>query len=309
MASFTILVKDEICQKSFNDCCQKALLSAFTRVNGKIIVSEFEKEIIIHSFHNRTTRLIYQLFKNQYPNLKLKITVDVFQKFKKPKIYNIHITNEFDFLVKELKLLNKSLYINETILKQHCIRAYIAAIFLITGSINSPATANYHLELQFHDNDFAEELKKVLLQKFNFNFKLLIRRSKTVLYLKKSNSISDFLKLIDCSQAVFTFEDRRISRELFNNINRFNNIDISNQQKILNAGSQQVLMIKSLKKQQIFNELSLKCQILANIRLHNSDASLLELGSFYYEKTGETISKSGVNHLIREIKKKYQESN
>lgn len=314
MISFTTSVKDEICQKSFKNCCQKYLLSAYSLINGKITNSDkINNEIIIHSFHNKTTRLIYKFLKNQYKDVKLIVMVDVLNKFERPKVYNIRINNKIDFIINDLMLQDKYLFIekeamHQHIIKEHCIRAYIAGIFLVVGSINSPSTPNYHLELQFHNDMLAKKIKNILLQTFKLNFKTIKRRNKTVLYLKKSNVISDFLKIIDCPQAVFAFEDKRISRELFNNINRFNNIDISNQQKILNAGDQQVIMISVLKDKKLFKALSLKAQIISNLRLKNPEASLSELGELYYQETGFVITKSGVNHLIREIKKKYQET-
>ncbi|WP_342276125.1 DNA-binding protein WhiA [Spiroplasma endosymbiont of Nebria brevicollis] len=314
MVSFTTTVKDEICQKNFKPCCQKTLLSVYTLINGKIISQQcINSEIIVHSFHNRTTRLVYKFFKNQYPDISLKIIVDVLHKFERPKVYNIHINNNVDFIINDLMFLDKHLYIDKEktqqhLVKDHCIRAYIAGIFLVVGSINSPSTSNYHLELQFSDDLLAKKIKKILLQNFKLTFKSIKRRNKTVLYLKKSNAISDFLKIIDCPQAVFAFEDKRISRELFNNINRFNNIDISNQQKSLNAANQQVEMINFLKDKKVFSELSLKTQTISNLRLQNPEVSLLELCDLYHEATGFVITKSGVNHLIREIKKKYQES-
>lgn len=314
MVSFTTSVKDEICQKNFKNCCQKALLSAYSLINAKIITAQgVNNEIIIHSFHNKTIRLIYKFLKNQYKDLKLMIIVDVLNKFERPKVYNIHINNKINFIINDLMLQDECLFVekeavHQHIIKEHCVRAYIAGIFLVVGSINSPSTPNYHLELQFHSGMLAEKIKKILLQTFKLNFKIIKRRNKTVLYIKKSNVISDFLKIIDCPQAVFTFEDKRISRELFNNINRFNNIDISNQQKILNAGDQQVVMISILKTKKLFNALSLKAQIISNLRLKNPEASLSQLSELYFQETGVIITKSGVNHLIREIKKKYQET-
>lgn len=67
-------------------------------------------------------------------------------------------------------------------------------------------------------------------------------------------------------------------------------------------------MISVLKDKKLFKALSLKAQIISNLRLKNPEASLSELGELYYQETGFVITKSGVNHLIREIKKKYQET-
>lgn len=303
MLSFTMMIKDEICQKSFADCCQKSLLSAFISSN-KTSNSADENVINLTSFHKPTINLIANLLKNQFPEIKVKVKTIKYQKTNRYLIEGLNLTNK---IADELGLQTNSYDFANKITNKHCIRAYIAGIFLVSGSINSPKTSNYHLELQFDNNDFAKTIQKLLSKNFKLTFKLIQRRNKFVLYLKKSNDISDFLKLLDCPQAVFTFEEKRITRELFNTINRFNNIDISNQQKAFNASLKQIATINAVKELNGFNELSEKCQILANIRLANQDASLTELGEEFYQKTGEMITKSGVNHLMRELRKKYHE--
>ncbi|MDQ7983239.1 MAG: DNA-binding protein WhiA [Spiroplasma sp.] len=300
MSSFTMMIKDEICQKSFEDCCQKSLLSAFVRLNKLTNNNKENQEIKLYSFHEPTINLIFQLLKNQgWENYSEILT----KKYKKANRYLIEVNN----LSNGIWLKSKDFDITNKNVKKHCLRAYIAGIFLVSGSINSPTTSNYHLELQFNDYQFVKTIQKLLLDNFNLDFKIIIRRNKFILYLKKSNDISEFLKLLDCPQAVFSFEDQRIKRELLNTINRFNNIDISNQQKTLVASLEQVKMITKIKELNGFNQLSDKCQILADLRLINQDASLTELSIFYYEKTGEMITKSGVNHLMRELKKTYRE--
>lgn len=300
MSSFTMMIKDEICQKSFQDCCQKSLLSAFIRLNHLTNNNQQKQEIKLYSFHKSTINLVFQLLKNQGLENYSQILTKKYKKIKKYLIEVNHLSNDVWLKNTNFDILNKNV-------KKHCLRAYIAGIFLGSGSINSPTTSNYHLELQFGDCQFAKTIQKLLLDNFNLDFKIIIRRKKIILYLKKSNDISEFLKLLDCPQAVFSFEDQRIKRELLNTINRFNNIDISNQQKTLLASLQQVKMITKIKDLNGFNQLSDKCQILADLRLKNQDASLTELSIFYYEKTGEVITKSGINHLMRELGKTYRE--
>lgn len=303
MSSFTMMIKDEICQKSFSDCCQKSLLSAFISLSR--IDSESNKNLIcVDSFHQPTINLIADLLKRQFQDIKIKVTTINYQKINRYVIEILDLNNK---IADELCLQKDSFNFASEFTNKDCIRAYIAGIFLVSGSINSPTTSNYHLELQFHDWSFAKAIQKVLVKNFKLNFKVIKRRNKFVLYLKRSNDIADFLKLLDCPQAVFNFEDQRITRELLNTINRFNNIDISNQQKAFNASLNQIAMINKIKELNSFNELSEKCQILANIRLANQDASLTELSEEFYQLTGEMISKSGVNHLMRELRKKYQE--
>ena len=71
---------------------------------------------------------------------------------------------------------------------------------------------------------------------------------KYLLYLKKADDISNFLKVLDASNAVLQFENHRIQRDFRNSINRFNNIDISNQKKILLLSDKQIQQIKNIQK-------------------------------------------------------------
>lgn len=303
MLSFASSIKDEIVAKEFPICCQKAILAAFLKLNG-IIDSNFSN-IKIQNFHSKTIKLIYQLLKINYQGIDLNLVIE---KYSKTQKLTIVINNYINEIINDYSLLSEELiFIKNKQLKTHCLRAYIASVFLLSGSINSPNTANYHLEFQLNDLNHALQLQKFLKVNFKLEFKVIKRRAKNVLYLKKSNDIVEFLKVLDCPQAVFNFEDKRITRELLNTINRFNNIDISNQQKVINAGSEQVKMILFLKKEKRFDELSHKAQLLANLRIKHQDVSLTELKDIYFEDTNELITKSGVNHLIREIKHKYQQ--
>ena len=63
---------------------------------------------------------------------------------------------------------------------------------MATGSINDPSSKNYHLEISSNSSRHGEYLQK-LITKFGLNPKTIKRRNKYVVYLKKSEEISDFL--------------------------------------------------------------------------------------------------------------------
>ena len=44
-----------------------------------------------------------------------------------------------------------------------------------------------------------------------------------------------------------------------------------------------------------------KDKIIAEIRMNNPEANLQELADIYIENTGESISKSGINHRLRKM--------
>ena len=96
--------------------------------------------------------------------------------------------------------------------------------FLAGGSVNSPSKSNYHLEISTQNVDLAKFIWK-LMQRFDLPAKQIRRRNQEVVYLKASDKISDFLRCVGASDAVFTFEDSRIQRDFMNSLTRLDNCD------------------------------------------------------------------------------------
>jgi DNA-binding protein WhiA len=61
-----------------------------------------------------------------------------------------------------------------------------------------------------------------------FNSKIVARRKEWVVYLKRSDEISDFLILIGAKEACLQFENVRVDRDFANVDNRLRNIDTAN---------------------------------------------------------------------------------
>ena len=72
--------------------------------------------------------------------------------------------------------------------KECCTRAYLAGAFLSCGSVNNPETSNYHLEMSFNEEEFAQFIAD-LINRFELNAKIIKRRNKYVVYLKSSEKI------------------------------------------------------------------------------------------------------------------------
>jgi DNA-binding transcriptional regulator WhiA len=63
-------------------------------------------------------------------------------------------------------------------------------------------------------------------------------------------------------------------------------------------------MIHYLQENNLFDDLNDNTKLLAKERLNNPEALLLELADILDENYNLEFSKSGINHLFREIKKK-----
>ena len=100
------------------------------------------------------------------------------------------------------------------------------------------------------------------------------------------------------------FENQRIDRDFSNNINRWDNCVIANEMKTMKTGANQLADIEVIDTYNAWGEFDEKTIIIGNLRKKNPDVSLADLASLYIEETGQSISKSGINHQLKKIKDK-----
>ena len=174
-------------------------------------------------------------------------------------------------------------------------KAYVRGTFLGGGSINDPKN-KYHIEVKLKDMDTAEKLIEIL-DKSSINFKILQMKDKCSIYSKDGEEISKFLAFIEASRSVLKFEEIRVYRDMRNNINRLVNCETANLTKTVDAAVKQIEAINKLKKSGKFNELPDNLKEVANLRIENPEASLVELGKMLKEPIG----KSGVNYRLNTI--------
>jgi len=306
--SFALNVKEEVISHDFNEEQQKAFLSGFIKQNGELVFSNNNQKLKITTISNRIARSLIAFIKKIFSG-SVEIAIIQSQTLKKNKVFQITLIGQVQKFLLELFIvdqqMNRILKLPKKWLDEdENFRAFISGLFIATGSVNSPKTSNYHLELQFKHLKEAEYIKSCL-EKYRFDFKILKRKYRVLLYLKKSLLVSDFLKFIDAPQSVMEFENERISRDMINNINRISNIDISNQSKVLKTATSQIEKIKYLQRKNRLQDLSPKAVLLAKIRVKKPELSYLELEE-EMAKHGEKITKSGISYLFRSIDRLYE---
>ena len=82
-----------------------------------------------------------------------------------------------------------------------------------------------------------------------------------------------------------------------NSINRQVNCETANLTRTINAAVKQIEKINKLKESGQFEKLPKDLKELAQTRLENPDASLVELG----QMLSNPLGKSGVNHRLKKI--------
>ena len=149
--------------------------------------------------------------------------------------------------------------------KECCARAYLAGAFLSGGSVDSPNKTNYHLEISTTNLDLALFIEK-LMHRFDLPAKHIKRRNQEVVYIKASDKISDFLRCVGASEAVFTFEDSRIQRDFMNSLTRLDNCELANEMKSISAGKRQLEDIEWIENYRSLETLPIKLQHAAMAR-------------------------------------------
>ena len=143
---------------------------------------------------------------------------------------------------------------------------------------------------------------QMLLNIFDLNVKILTRDKGYMLYIKEADKISDFLKLIRANNAVLYFENQRIYRNKKNQANRLNNCEQANMDKVVATATSQLDDIAIIEENLGTSLLDDKTQEALKYRKKYPEASLKELSEIISLETGNSITKSGLNHRFRKIK-------
>lgn len=299
--SFAQLVKEELTNNTYSIPRKKALLSAFIKINGVISFKNKKSVVTLKSEFAKIARFIYEGINELFPNIDIHLS---FVKTKSKLTYHILI-NDADQLLDELcisfienKISRDIVYNDDT------ISGYLAGAFLVSGSINSPKTSNYHLEIALSEENYAKWFLKLFVKyrKSNILAKMTTRRSKYIVYIKHSVLIVDFLVLIGAVNACMEFENERINRDYINNTNRLDNIDTANMNKTINTAKRQLADIAKIESLKGLGYLKKEKLILvASLRKENESASLEDIANMMSESLKTPISKSNVNHLFRRI--------
>ena len=300
--TFSLEVKEEISVLNLSSNEKLAQLSAIIKNNGYFVIRNGQLVLTIKSEISKTAQFIYKAFKDLY-NLDVRFMIAKKTTLKKNNIYIIEVEHQVREILRDLEVNDNNdmstLPTGATLMDNDCIKAYIRGCFLACGSINRPTTKYYHLELNLHDEDYADFLQKTA-KKAGVHFKEALRRNNYVLYLKKSEEIADFLRFIGAHNALLKFEDERITRDFYNSNNRLSICEISNEVKVIEAGRRQCEAIEKIKSKNMLGMLTDKDRYIAELRLENPEMSMLDLAELYSQRK-ESISKSGINHAMIRI--------
>lgn len=299
--SFTADVKHEIARIKGEELPE---LAALIRMDGSIQIINKELALRIKIYLADLARKIYSLIKKQF-SLDMQIMVrkdthfdikhNIYELFLPPQggmhdfLYDLGLLDENRNLIFEIK--------DEFIKKRSSQKAYLRGAFLGGGSVNKPGS-EYHMEFRCEHLGFAEDLVG-LLALFEIEGHMTEHNNKYIVYLKKYDDITTVLNIIGAHKALLKMEDKHIMKSLKNNTNRRVNFETANLDKTIEAAMLQLEDIELIEARKGLNSLSKGLKEIAQLRKDNPYASLKELG----EMLEPELSKSGVNHRMRRIKK------
>ncbi|MFV0382013.1 MAG: DNA-binding protein WhiA [Breznakia sp.] len=303
--SFTSDVKKEICTNDLDESAAKAVLSAFFQMGASLHFSNKGMYVSCRSEHARVAKFIFQLVKKYY-QAEIEISIMKQMKLKKNNMYILKIKNEAMMMLKDLNIVNEQGLQEHPpyMLKEEAHkRAYLAGAFLSSGSVNSPTKSNYHLEIACNHQSLCNYITN-LMNYFHLQAKSIRRRNQYVAYVKASDKISDFLKCVGSSDALYTFEGIRVERDFMNSLSRLDNCELANEMKTLAAAKRQLEDIDWIDSYIGLQELPQNLARVAFLRKANPESNLKELCALYFEAHKEEISKSGMRHRLNKLRDK-----
>lgn len=301
--SFTQEVKQELAQNVYEGNEERAVLSALVQMTYSVSISSRGTAIAVTTENGAVSRAIFRMMKDRY-RVTIEPSIRRRMNLNKNLIYNLKIYGETMAILEDLGIVSNRGFLEKPLKKivarDSWARKYLAGAFMADGSVNSPKTSSYHLEIKAINENHADFLIE-LCQRFYIPAKKIERRGKWIMYIKSGEKIADFLRCVEAQNALFSFEDERISRDLSNSVQRLTNVDVANEYKSMQAAKKQLEDIAILEKYNRLHLLDEKVRLAANLRKENPEATLKELAELSQERNGETVSKSGMKHRFVKI--------
>lgn len=304
--SFASEVKKEILNiEDMPKCCTKALIFGLLQGTSEISIALEGIKLIIKSPILNAIKVMIPYLKEEY-NIQLDERLQTVKNALGRRYYYLEIKENVNQIIKDFSLMPyDEVYENNNLIKKDCCKnCFVRGMFAVKGSINDPRKQCYHLEINCKKESVALTIQNILKEK-DIESKIIMKGQNYLLYVKKSEAISDTLALIGASSGVFYFEDSRIYRDYVNSANRLTNCDVANARKTAAACEEQLAMIEVIRDYGCFDKMPIRLQIIAKMREEYPDSSLEELAEFSDKMFGKTMTKSGISHCMRDLKNYY----
>lgn len=303
--SFSGEVKEELGdQLSDARHCRIAEAAAILSMCGSIMIDSNDRySIKIHTENLIVARKCFTLLRKTF-NIRTEISIrrnlskqnTSYWLLVKKHEEALRLLQAAKLLTQEGDVLEELSIVRNTVVQQYCCRrAFIRGAFLVSGSISDPEKS-YHYEIVCSAKGKAEQLQKII-NSFEIDAKVILRKKSYVVYVKEGAQISDLLNIMEAHVALMKFENIRILKDMRNAVNRKVNCETANINKTVSAAVKQIEDIRYIRDTIGLENLAEALKEMALTRLSYPEATLKELGDLLTPPVG----KSGVNHRLRKL--------
>lgn len=178
-------------------------------------------------------------------------------------------------------------------LPTNSVGMFLGGVFLTCGTMTDPEK-EYHLEFTAPTETLCHDLCDILYS-VGVHPNVTKRRYAWSAYLKVSEEIGDLLTFMGAQRCTLELIDVQIDKEVKNRVNRMNNCDMANIDKVVSASERQCRDIEIIVQHDGMKDLPAELRMLAQLRMENPHLSLSELGELVH------LGRSGVNHRFRRL--------
>ena len=309
--SFSGDAKEELSrQVSTARHCQVAETAAIISMCGAVCIDlRGRYSLKIHTENLAVARKYFTLLQKTF-NIRTDISIRM-NRAKGSVSYYVIVKGHGDAIriLQAVKLIDKqqevfeelSLVRNLVVQQSCCKRAFLRGAFLAAGSMSDPRKA-YHFEIVCETGSKAEQIQKIM-QSFDLDAKIVVRKKSYVVYLKEGSQIVDALNVMEAHIALMDLENIRILKDMRNTVNRKVNCETANINKTVSAAVKQMEDIRFIRESEGLEQLPDGLRDMALVRLEYPEATLKELGGLLTPSVG----KSGVNHRLRKLSEMAEE--
>ena len=305
MPSFAADVKNALSRTDVDRaCCQTAELAALLRM-GASVQTDGARGVGLRftAASAAVARRVIRLLRAMDGAIETSVAMERMPQLRRRTyIVNIAAGAAVTPLLAQLGFAGGSLRSTSdlALLRKKCCRAaYLRGAFLGGGSVNRPEAA-CHLEITARSEEMARALH-MLLRRLHFPVGLTDRHEMYVVYLKEGDAVMDFLSLIGAEEAAEEIEVARNLKEVRAQVNRLVNVETANLQRAVDAAADQLAAIERLARSGRLAVLPADLRETAEMRRAHPEISMAELAALCH------ISKSGMSHRLRKIRKASEE--
>ncbi len=297
--SFSSEIKHELCQLPLEGlCCQKAELAGLLALAGTLLSEAEGGGVRFRTENAAVAERAYMLLSGLFSVHPKRMAVE-----KKNEGYihtlQLYANDSFLLVMKALGFFRDGrvkFCVDPFVTGDSCCRrAFLRGAYLGAGSASAPEKS-YHLEIETHFHDLAQDL----VQLFNdeqLSARLVTRKSNYVIYIKDSEEIADTLAALGATDSALNLYSIKIEKDMKNMVNRRVNCETANLSKTADTAARHIKAIRKVMASPLASDLPPAMIELADLRLENPEASLIELANML----SEPISKSGVSRRLQKL--------